>query len=263
MGQKINPKGFRLITTQKYFSNFYNNKFAYPTIIAEDDLIRNQIIKLFNESLILSSIQINRTQKLNNEAEFVNIKINLLYPRKKQADNFIFTYFNNLIQKNEKINLLFSKYKFKYKRKRFLKSRLQDYTLFILKRHIKKIIHVLKIKNNKTYLISIGLIKNNFENSALISKYITGEITKRIKVRRIIKVVLKRIFSLGKFSNILGLKIQLSGRLNGIEMARKEWKRSGQLPLHCLKAIIDYSQEFINTVYGTIGVKVWLYKKLI
>eukprot|EP00388_Colpodella_angusta_P037772 GDKK01042476.1.p2 GENE.GDKK01042476.1~~GDKK01042476.1.p2 ORF type:complete len:264 (-),score=-16.33 GDKK01042476.1:3191-3982(-) len=263
MGQKINPKGFRLVTNQKHYSNFYNNKFVYPAIIKEDYLIRNQIIKLFNECLILSSIQINRTQKLNCESEFVNIKINLLYPRKKQADNFIFAYFNNLIQNNENKDLLFSKYKFKYKRKKFLKSRLQNYTLFILKRYIKKIIHTLKIKNNKSYLVSISLIKNNFENSALISKYITGEIIKRIKVRRIIKVVLKRILSLGKLSNILGLKIQLSGRLNGIEMARKEWKRNGQLPLHCLKAIIDYSQESINTTYGTIGVKVWLYKKLV
>lgn len=261
MGQKINPKGFRLVTTQKHYSNFYNNKFAYPTVIAEDYSIRNQILNLFNEYLILSNIQINRTQKIKLNSEFVNIKISLLYPRKKQADNFIYSYVNKLSENDDNKNLLFSKYKFKYKRKKFLKSRLQKYTLFILRRYIKKIIYTLKIKNNKNYSINIELIKNNFENSVFISKYITEEIKKRIKVRRIIKVILKRIFSLGIYNNILGLKIQISGRLNGIEMARKEWKRTGRLPLHTVKAAIDYSQEFINTVYGIIGVKVWLFKK--
>lgn len=263
MGQKINPKGFRLITNQKHYSNFYSNKFIYPTIIKEDFSIRNKILNLFNEHLILSSIQINRTQKIKCNCEFANIRINLLYPRKKQADNFIFSYFNNLTENNDNKNILFSKYKFKYKRKKLLKSRLQKYTLFILKRHIKKIIKILKIQKNKNYSISVQLIKNNFENSALISRYISAEIQKRIKVRRIIKTILKRIFSLGKSSNVLGLKIQISGRLNGIEMARKEWKRIGRLPLHTLKANIDYSQEFINTTYGIIGVKVWLFNKLI
>jgi len=263
MGQKINPKGFRLVTNQKCYSNFYSNKFVYPTIINEDFLIRNKIQNLFNEHLILSSIEINRTQKIKNNSEFTNIRINLLYPRKKQADNFIFSYFNNLIKTNENKSLLFSKYRFKYKRKKLLKSRLQKYTLFILKRSIKKIIDILKVNKNKNYSINIELIKNNFENSALISRYISGEIKKRIKVRRIIKIILKRIFSLGKFSDVLGLKIQISGRLNGIEMARKEWKRVGRLPLHTLKAIIDYSQEFVNTTYGIIGIKVWLFKKLI
>jgi small subunit ribosomal protein S3 len=57
-----------------------------------------------------------------------------------------------------------------------------------------------------------------------------------------------------------GVKIRVSGRLNGAEIARSEWYQEGRLPLHTLKADIDYGQAVARTTYGVIGVKVWLYK---
>ena len=56
-----------------------------------------------------------------------------------------------------------------------------------------------------------------------------------------------------------GVKVEVSGRLNGIEMARSEWKRDGKVPLHTLKAKIDYTHQRAETIYGTIGIKVWLF----
>jgi len=56
-----------------------------------------------------------------------------------------------------------------------------------------------------------------------------------------------------------GIKIQVSGRLNGVEMARTEWKRDGRVPLHTLRAKIDYIHERADTIYGVIGIKVWLF----
>ena len=57
-----------------------------------------------------------------------------------------------------------------------------------------------------------------------------------------------------------GIKIQVSGRLNGAEMARKEWIREGRVPLQTLRADIDYSAKEANTIYGILGIKVWLFK---
>jgi small subunit ribosomal protein S3 len=57
-----------------------------------------------------------------------------------------------------------------------------------------------------------------------------------------------------------GIKIQVSGRLNGAEIARTEWKKYGKIPLHTLNADIDYSQYDCKTIYGVIGIKVWLFR---
>jgi small subunit ribosomal protein S3 len=57
-----------------------------------------------------------------------------------------------------------------------------------------------------------------------------------------------------------GIKIEVSGRLNGAEIARSEWKRDGKVPLHTLNADIDYVHYMAHTVYGVIGIKVWLFK---
>ena len=64
-------------------------------------------------------------------------------------------------------------------------------------------------------------------------------------------------------SKVKGVKIQVSGRLNGAEMARTEWVRSGRVPLQTLRANIDYSYKTAQTIYGIIGVKVWIYKGLV
>jgi small subunit ribosomal protein S3 len=56
-----------------------------------------------------------------------------------------------------------------------------------------------------------------------------------------------------------GVKVQVSGRLNGIEIARSEWKRDGRVPLHTLQANIDYTHQRAETIYGVIGIKVWLF----
>lgn len=61
-------------------------------------------------------------------------------------------------------------------------------------------------------------------------------------------------------ANIPGIKIEVSGRLNGAEIARTEWVREGRVPLHTLRADIDYSYKTAQTIYGILGVKVWLFR---
>ncbi|MCZ2088805.1 MAG: 30S ribosomal protein S3, partial [Burkholderiales bacterium] len=85
---------------------------------------------------------------------------------------------------------------------------------------------------------------------------ITQQLEKRIQFRRAMKRAMQNAMRLGA----QGIKIMSSGRLNGIEIARTEWYREGRVPLHTLRADIDYGFSEAHTTYGAIGVKVWVYK---
>jgi small subunit ribosomal protein S3 len=105
--------------------------------------------------------------------------------------------------------------------------------------------------------VEIQEIKNFMENSQLIAQSIAEQLEKRLPFRKVIKTMLDQA---GKESGIKGIKIQVSGRLGGAEMSRLEWVSKGTLPLHTLRANIDFSRATAYTTYGTLGVKVWLYK---
>ena len=135
-------------------------------------------------------------------------------------------------------------------------------TKHILKHGLKTFLHILRINKKKNYIIKIKFIRSQFEDASIIAKFIAKEMNKRSPYRRVMKTVINKIKAIRRYSNVKGLKIQLSGRLNGIEIARTEWKRIGSIPLHTLNADIDYTHEFVNTKFGAIGIKVWLYKSL-
>ena len=93
-------------------------------------------------------------------------------------------------------------------------------------------------------------------DAQLIADSITQQLEKRIMFRRAMKRAMQNAMRLGA----LGIKIMSSGRLNGIEIARTEWYREGRVPLHTLRADIDYGTSEALTTFGIIGVKVWVYK---
>ena len=93
-------------------------------------------------------------------------------------------------------------------------------------------------------------------DAQLIADNITQQLEKRIMFRRAMKRSMQNAMRLGA----LGIKIMSAGRLNGIEIARTEWYREGRVPLHTLRADIDYATSEAQTTYGIIGVKVWVYK---
>lgn len=90
----------------------------------------------------------------------------------------------------------------------------------------------------------------------LIADYISQQLEKRVSFRRVVREAIKRAQRAG----IQGIKIQISGRLNGAEIARTEWTREGRVPLHTLRADIDYSYRTAQTIYGILGIKVWVFK---
>jgi len=99
-------------------------------------------------------------------------------------------------------------------------------------------------------------VKNPELDSQLVAEAIATQLEKRVAFRR----AMKRAVDSALKNGALGVKVRSSGRLNGVEIARSEWYLVGQLPLHTLKADIDYGFAQAFTTYGTIGVKVWIYK---
>lgn len=105
--------------------------------------------------------------------------------------------------------------------------------------------------------IEIQEIKSFEENASLVAQNVAEQLEKRMPYRRIMKMMLEQI---GKNRNVKGAKIEVAGRLGGAEIARREWLAKGTVPLHTLRADIDFARATAKTTYGTIGVKVWLYK---
>jgi small subunit ribosomal protein S3 len=104
--------------------------------------------------------------------------------------------------------------------------------------------------------VNIEEIRKPEIDAQLIADSITQQLEKRIMFRRAMKRAMQNAMRLGA----QGIKIMSSGRLNGIEIARCEWYREGRVPLHTLKADIDYGFSEAKTTYGVIGVKVWVYR---
>lgn len=104
--------------------------------------------------------------------------------------------------------------------------------------------------------VNIEEIRKPETDAQLIADSITQQLERRIMFRRAMKRAMQNAMRLGA----QGIKIMSSGRLNGIEIARTEWYREGRVPLHTLRADIDYATSEAKTTYGVIGVKVWVYK---
>ncbi len=104
--------------------------------------------------------------------------------------------------------------------------------------------------------VNIEEVRKPEIDAQLIADSISQQLEKRIMFRRAMKRAMQNAMRLGA----KGIKIMSSGRLNGIEIARKEWYREGRVPLHTLRADIDYGTSEAQTTYGIIGVKVWVYK---
>jgi small subunit ribosomal protein S3 len=93
-------------------------------------------------------------------------------------------------------------------------------------------------------------------DAALIAEYVAQQLERRVSFRRIVRQAIQRAQRAG----VQGIKIQISGRLNGAEIARTEATREGKVPLHTLRADIDYVYRTAQTIYGVLGIKVWIFK---
>ncbi len=117
--------------------------------------------------------------------------------------------------------------------------------------HLKK---ELKKFTGKEVWIEVAEIKRPDLDAKLVADNIAKQIERRVAFRRVLKKALQSTMDAGA----AGIKVQLSGRIGGAEIARTEWYKEGRIPLHTLRANIDYATSRAETTYGSIGVKVWV-----
>ncbi|MFZ3031503.1 MAG: 30S ribosomal protein S3 [Candidatus Moraniibacteriota bacterium] len=105
--------------------------------------------------------------------------------------------------------------------------------------------------------VDIQEVKNAELNAMLVGQQVAEQLEKRLPFRRILKGMLDQVEG---NKEAQGVKIEISGRLGGAEMSRREWLSRGKIPLHTLRADIDFARTEARTTYGVIGVKTWIYK---
>jgi len=208
MGQKVNPKGFRLGITSTWKSRWFGKK-EYSQQLREDIEVRQMIEKKLRSAAI-GSVEIERSSNV------VRIIIKTAKP------GIIIGRGGSGIEDLRKAV-----------KEKFFKTRKID----------------LKVE--------VEEIKNSEENAMVVAQNIAEQLEKRLPFRRVMKSVIDQAMEGRK---IKGIKVEVAGRLGGAEIARREWLSKGTLPLHTLRADIDYAKTVARTTYGVIGVKVWVYR---
>jgi small subunit ribosomal protein S3 len=266
MGQKINPLGFRLGITQKHKSDWVANAqykprpHLYPQFILEDIVLRKTIIERYPKAEI-SDILIDRFEI---EPTVFKITIRALYPR------------NILDQNPEELIVLRSSLKktlyFHNKANNFITSAWRHFSRSgpssksTRKEPFGPQVTLSPQKKKYSIDLIIDPVDQPFSEAFFITRYLVQKLEARKAFRPTIKKLMAKVQKERKKNGakrkqpIQGFKIQLSGRLNGAEIARIETFRYGRVPLQTLKANIDYSYLRAQTKYGIIGIKVWVLK---
>ncbi len=114
-----------------------------------------------------------------------------------------------------------------------------------------------KSEKKRDIKIEIRELKNPWMSAALVAQMAAQQIEKRIPFRQVLKKSIERVMT-GREAK--GIRMEVAGRLNGIEIARREWLSQGRMPRNTIRADIDYAQDEAHCTYGKIGIKVWIYK---
>lgn len=124
-----------------------------------------------------------------------------------------------------------------------------------LKNEVEKFLR--KLKSNDQIRIQIEEVKNADISAPVVAQSIAHSIEKRMPYRSVFKKTMEKVMA---HKGVLGIKLAIAGRIGGAEIARRERMSRGKLPLNTLRADIDYGETRAETTYGTLGIKVWIYK---
>lgn len=236
MGQKVHPLGFRIDVTQTYRSEWCVIPNYYPHIVMEDQFIRNYFFKRFPHFKITSLI-IKRVVRVN------RIAIEIFTP------NYCYIPLKKEVKRD-----LISKIKI---------FRAERYPLAVSSNHFKKVENIEMPGHEKTKAIYLSfylkLPPRKYRLAAFYAHFLVSQFERRVPFRRALGQVM-RSYRRAHLHNVQGIKIQISGRINGAEIARTEWTRKGRVPLHTLQADIDYSSKSAKTIYGLLGIKIWVFR---
>mgnify|MGYP001558529809 CR=1 FL=1 len=246
MAHKVHPKSFRIKEIGDWSSRgFYKN---FPENLEEDFKIRNLLQEKIGKAS-LEKIEIERFPGRINVIVF-SARPGLIIGRGGQD-------VENLKKSIEKEIL---KKKITNHYRRISKKEGADLTeeeKLKGKKQTELVKNQINKNEKKEVRIEIREVKNSWLSASLIAQSVAQQIEKRMPFRRIMK---QTIAKASANKEIKGVKVELSGRLNGAEIARREWLSQGRLPLQTLRSDIDYAKETAHCTYGAIGVKVWLYK---
>lgn len=126
-----------------------------------------------------------------------------------------------------------------------------------LKIELEKVIRKLKLSENPELKIDIEEIRHPESNAAIVGYMVAEGLEKRMPFRRILKQTVEKVMA---NRDVQGVRVAISGRLGGAEMARREHLKKGRIPLQTFRADIDFAKEKAYLPYGVIGIKVWIYK---
>nr|AMM04624.1 ribosomal protein S3 [Monotropa hypopitys] len=218
MGQKINPLGFRLGTTQNHYSLWFAHPKDYSEGLEEDkkirDFIQNYVKKIKNNvknnMRVLSSLSGIACIEIQKRIDLIQVRIYIGF-QKLLKENSI---------KELQINL----------QKEF------NYV-------------------NRKLNITTTLIEKPYGNPLILAQYIAGQLKHRVPFRKAMKKAIERT----KKANTKGIRVQISGRLGGKDIARIEWIRKGRIPLQTIRAKVDYCSYPVQTIYGILGIKIWVF----
>nr|YP_009484359.1 ribosomal protein S3 [Lilium washingtonianum]AWD37749.1 ribosomal protein S3 [Lilium washingtonianum] len=214
MGQKINPLGFRLGTTQSHHSFWFAQPQNYSAGIQEDEKIRN---------CIKDYVQKNKRTSSGFEG-IARIQI------KKRIDLIqviIHIGFSNLLMEG---------------RTRGIEE---------LQMNVQKEFHSV----NRRLNITITRVEKPYGQPNILAEYIALQLKNRVSFRK----AMKKAIELTEQMNTKGIQVQIAGRIDGKEIARVEWIREGRVPLQTIRAKIDHCSYTTRTIYGVLGIKIWIF----
>ena len=289
MGQKVHPLGFRLGITQEHKGQWFEEMKTYPNSVYQDFVLRNCLLNNFKNADI-TSIDIERNFN-QITVKVTAARSRLLISNIKQITNYLNALLKLMI-KNPLISatalantnitngssVILNKWNSKIAHNEHLlrrikgnKSKKDSSPQASTSDSAQEISYegasgegrpeVATPENDLPFgeprltLLIGSSSQESISNSAfLTAKTIQEQLEKRVPFRRAVKVALRR------GTTPKGIKIQISGRLNGAEIARSEWIRQGRVPLHTLRAQVDYCNHQAKTQYGILGIKVWIFQ---
>nr|AGW99007.1 ribosomal protein S3 [Ipomoea corymbosa] len=214
MGQKINPLGFRLGTTQGHHSVWFSQPKNYSESLQEDQKIRNFIKNYVQKNMITSSdvkgiarIDIQKGIDLIKVIIFMGFPKLLIETRPRATEELQMTLQKELNCVNRKLN------------------------------------------------IAITRIAKPYGNPKILAEFIAGQLKNRVSFRK----AMKKAIELAEKADTKGIQVQIAGRIDGKEIARVEWIREGRVPRQTIRAKIDYCSYPVRTIYGVLGIKIWIF----
>nr|YP_009249159.1 ribosomal protein S3 [Arenga caudata]AMW67211.1 ribosomal protein S3 [Arenga caudata] len=214
MGQKINPLGFRLGTTQSHRSFWFAQTKNYSVSLQEDEKIRNCIKNYVQKNRRISSgFEGIARIGIQKRIDLIQVIIHIGFP-----------------------NLLIEG---------------QTRGIEELQMNVQKELHSV----NRRLNIAITRIEKPYGQPNILAEYIALQLKNRVSFRK----SMKKAIELTEQTDTKGIQVQIAGRIDGKEIARVEWIREGRVPLQTIRAKIDHCSYTIRTIYGVLGIKIWIF----